>query len=50
MTFSFDPEAEEEFYEAVVFYDDRREDLGLDFSREIFATIDRIIGFPKLGP
>ena len=50
MTFSFDPEAEDEFHEAIAFYDERREDLGLDFSREVFATIDRILDFPQAWP
>lgn len=34
MTFDFHPEAEDEFIEAVAYYEDGDPGLGLDFSRE----------------
>ena len=46
MNYSFHPEAEIEFFEAIDYYEDCGEGLGLEFSREIFATIKRIIRFP----
>ena len=39
MTFSFHPEAETEFFEAVDYYEDRERGLGFDFSIEVLATI-----------
>ena len=39
MTFSFHPEAAEEFVEAVAYYEDCDAGLGIDFAREIYATI-----------
>ncbi len=50
MIYSLQPEAEEEFFEAIAFYESRGEGLGLEFSREIFAAIDRITEFPQSWP
>jgi plasmid stabilization system protein ParE len=47
MTYSFHPEAETEFFEAIEYYENRKAGLGLDYSREIFATINRILNFPQ---
>lgn len=46
MNFSFHHEAEIEFFEAIEYYEDRSEGLGLEFSREIYAAIKRIVNFP----
>jgi len=46
MNFSFHPEAEEEFIEAINYYEECRVELGLDFSREVFSTIQHIINLP----
>jgi len=50
MTFSFHPEAETEFNEAIDYYE--RKDLGLGyvFAVEVNATIQRIIAFPSAWP
>jgi hypothetical protein len=42
MTFSFHPEAEEEFSAAIEYYEERETGLGYDFSVEIFTTIHNI--------
>lgn len=47
MNYSFHPEAEIEFFEAIDCYEDCGEGLGLEFSREIFAAIKRIVNFPQ---
>jgi hypothetical protein len=39
MMFDFHPEADEEFVEAVAYYEDCDPGLGIDFSREVYATI-----------
>jgi toxin ParE1/3/4 len=50
MTFEFHPDARIEFIEAVAFYEESREGLGLRLSREVYATINRIIGGPTAWP
>jgi len=50
MTFSFHPEAEEEFLEAINYYEDRERGLGYDFSIEVFATIQNILIYPTAWP
>lgn len=50
MIYSFHPDARLEFLDAINYYDDRQEELGLEFSREIFATIQRIVYFPVAWP
>jgi plasmid stabilization system protein ParE len=50
MTFSFHPEAEEEFYAAIDYYEDREIGLGCDFSTEAFTAINNIINYPKAWP
>jgi hypothetical protein len=47
MNYSFHPSAENEFDEAVSYYEECQEGLGLDFSNEVFSAIQRIIYFPK---
>lgn len=46
MTFGFHPEAETEFEEAVAFYEDHAEDLGLDFAAEVREAIERALAMP----
>ena len=43
MTFSFHPDAEEEFLEAIYYYEDGERGLGYDFPIEVFATIQNIV-------
>ena len=50
MTFSFHPEAETEFLEAVDYYEDRERGLGFDFSIEVLATIQTIVTYPTAWP
>ncbi|OGW33187.1 MAG: plasmid stabilization protein [Nitrospirae bacterium GWC2_42_7] len=47
MNYSFDPEAKEEFFEAISYFEKCRSKLGLEFSKEVFSTIQRIINFPS---
>ncbi len=47
MTFSFHPEAEEEFFAAIEYYEDCKTGLGYDFSIEVYTTIDRVISLPE---
>jgi plasmid stabilization system protein ParE len=46
MKYRFHPEAESELNEAVDYYDACQEGLGLEFAREIHATIENIREFP----
>lgn len=46
MKYSFHPEARNEFFEAINYFEDCRNGLGLEFSKEVFSTIQRIIHFP----
>lgn len=50
MKYSFHPEAKEEFLESIDYYESRRTGLGLEFSNEIYSTIQRIIQFPAAWP
>jgi hypothetical protein len=50
MTFSFHPEAEEEFRAAIDYYEDREGGLGYDFSAEVFTTIQNIVNYPAAWP
>lgn len=50
MSFTFHPEARIEFIEATAYYETCREGLGLRFSREVYATINRIAVRPSAWP
>lgn len=39
-----------EFDEAVAYYENESEDLGLRFKKEIHSSIDMLMKFPKLYP
>lgn len=39
-----------EFIEAVEYYNDQEEGLGLQFSEDIRATIERIVQYPEAWP
>lgn len=47
MKYSFHPEARIEFLEAIQYFEDCRDRLGIEFSQEVFSTIQRIIHFPR---
>jgi len=46
MNFSFHPDAEREFDEAVTYYEGCQPGLGIEFAEEVYATILRIIRYP----
>ncbi len=46
MILEMHPEARLEFRDAIAYYEDRRDGLGLEFSREIYASINRIEDAP----
>ena len=46
MTFSFHPDAEVKFNEAIDYYEVCRENLGLEFAKEIYDTIQRVLLYP----
>ena len=50
MSFSFHPEADHEFIEAAAYYEDGEPGLGLDFSREVYATIQNALDYPTMWP
>jgi hypothetical protein len=47
MNYSFHPEAKEELFEAINYFEECQSRLGLAFSKEVFSTIQRIIHFPS---
>ena len=47
MNYSFHPEAEEEFLEAIEYYENQQIGLGLDLSVEVHKTISRILSHPE---
>ena len=47
MNYSFHPEAELEFNQAIDYYEDCAEGLGYDFAVEVYSAIERIISYPK---
>ena len=47
MNFSFHPEAEDEFNDAIEYYETVSTGLGYDFAMEVYATIQRITDFPR---
>jgi hypothetical protein len=50
MSFSFHPEAEAEFLKAIEFYEECDPGLGLDFARQVQASIRNAIDFPTMWP
>ena len=47
MNYSFHPEAKEEFFKTINYFEKCQKGLGLSFSKEVFSTIQRIIHFPS---
>ena len=47
MTYAFHPEARLEYREATAFYESQRPGLGVAFTREVEATIERILQAPE---
>ena len=50
MNYSFHPEAEVEFAEAIEYYEEKESGLGYDFAVEVYSTIERTMAFPKAWP
>ena len=50
MSFQFHPEADEEFVEAIAYYEECEPGLGLDFSREVHASAQIADSYPKMWP
>jgi hypothetical protein len=50
MTFSFHPEAEDEFVKAIAYYEGCEPGLGEDFSLQIHTAIRNILAFPNAWP
>lgn len=50
MNFSFHPEVDEELVEGIAYYEDCEPGLGLDFSREVYATIRNARDYPAMWP
>ncbi|WP_321416279.1 hypothetical protein [uncultured Desulfobacter sp.] len=47
MKYTFHPDAELEFEEAINYYEECQNGLGYDFSIEVYSAIKRIINNPK---
>ena len=47
MTYSFHEAAEREFFAAIEYYEECQPGLGLKFSKEVYATIERICVNPS---
>lgn len=50
MNYSFHPDAEVEFTEAIEYYEEKESGLGYDFAVEVYSTIERTMAFPKAWP
>jgi hypothetical protein len=50
MSYSFHPEAEREFLEAIDYYEARVTDLGFDFAVEVYSAIGRAVEHPQAWP
>ena len=50
MKYLFHPAAKKEFYETIDYYEDCQMGLGLEFVKELYNAIDRIIRFPDAWP
>ena len=47
MIYSFHPEAEVEFNQAIDYYENCAEGLGYDFAVEVYSAIERILAYPR---
>lgn len=50
MNYSFHSEAEEEFLNAIDYYEEHKFGLGSEFAIEVHSTIENIISFPTAWP
>jgi len=47
MRFRFHPQADDEFDQAVRYYENCQSGLGLEFAEEVYATVARISEYPE---
>lgn len=47
MNYSFHPDAEVEFNVSIGYYEECKQNLGLEFANEVYKTIQRILDFPN---
>lgn len=50
MKYSFHPEAETEFVQAIDYYEECEAGLGYDFAVEVYSAIERIMAHPNAWP
>ena len=50
MKYSFHPEAEAEFVQAIEYYEECEVGLGYDFAVEVYSAIERTMAYPKAWP
>lgn len=50
MKYSFHPEAETEFAQAIEYYEEHEVSLGYDFAVEVYSAIERAAAHPKAWP
>ncbi|WFB36041.1 type II toxin-antitoxin system RelE/ParE family toxin [Kiritimatiellota bacterium B12222] len=50
MPFSFHPDAEKEFLDAVSYYEDCEPGLGIDLAQEVHASIKNAVDYPSMWP
>lgn len=50
MKYSFHPAAEEELNEAIDYYNECQDDLGLAFAKEVSKSIKNILSYPQAWP
>ena len=50
MKYSFHPEAEAEFVQAIEYYEECEVGLGYDFAIEVYSAIERTVAYPKAWP
>jgi plasmid stabilization system protein ParE len=50
VTVSYHPAAEQEYLEAIDYYEEREPGLGLDFATEVVAGVERILANPDAWP
>jgi hypothetical protein len=47
MKYSFHPESEIEFNISIDYYQECKQNLGLEFANEVYKTIQRVLDFPN---
>ena len=50
MRYSFHPEAQAEFVQAIEYYEELETGLGYDFAVEVYATVERAAAYPEMWP